>query len=54
MCIYISPEIQDVDEAWLGLGVRIEDDVLLTGLGAVVMSKALEKSVEDIEALMAH
>jgi Xaa-Pro aminopeptidase len=35
------------------LGVRIEDDVLLTANGAVVLSKGAPKTVAEIEKLMA-
>lgn len=36
-----------------GIGVRIEDDVLVTKDGPVVLSKNILKEVEDIEAYMA-
>ena len=31
--LYIDPENTDVDERWRGIGVRIEDDVVVTAEG---------------------
>ncbi len=50
--IYIAPDA-DVDEKWRGIGVRIEDNVLITAGGHEVLTAGLEKSADDIEALMA-
>ena len=36
-----------------GIGIRIEDDVLVTEDGCINLSKDIIKSVEDIEAYMA-
>jgi Xaa-Pro aminopeptidase len=36
------------------LGVRIEDDVLITDTGPVVLSAGVPKKIEDIEWLMAE
>jgi len=47
-----GPEFDDVDEAWRGMGVRIEDDVLIEESGNRVLSDAVPKSAQDIEALM--
>jgi len=48
---YIRPA-DDVPEAFWNIGVRIEDDVLVTPDGADVLSAATPKTVRDIEALM--
>jgi len=49
--IYVSPS-DDVDEKWWNIGIRIEDDVLITASGNEVLTAALVKEVDDIEALM--
>lgn len=50
--IYISPDPK-IDEKWWNIGVRIEDDVLITRNGNEVLTAALVKEVADVEALMA-
>jgi len=40
-----------VPERLRGIGVRIEDDVLVTGDGCEVITAATPKSIADIEAL---
>lgn len=48
---YIRPA-DNVPEAFWNIGVRIEDDVLITASGCDVLTQAAVKSVTDIEALM--
>lgn len=48
---YIRPGA-DVPEAYAGIGVRIEDDALVTPEGCDILTANAPKSVGDIEALM--
>ncbi|NEO31426.1 MAG: M24 family metallopeptidase [Symploca sp. SIO3C6] len=53
--IYINPEIQpfegqpEIDKRWRGIGIRIEDDILVTAEGNEVLTAGVPKSIEDIE-----
>lgn len=52
--IYIAENSKGVDKRWHNIGVRIEDDVLVTETGCKVLSAAIPKTVADIENLMAN
>ena len=49
--LYIDPDDDDVPESFRGIGIRIEDDVLVTEDGCEVMTAATPKSIADVEAL---
>ncbi|ENW86726.1 hypothetical protein F906_01795 [Acinetobacter pseudolwoffii] len=51
--LYIAPDDETVDAKWRGIGIRIEDDVVATANGPLVLTAKVVKTVEDIEALMA-
>lgn len=51
--LYIAPDDETVDAKWRGIGIRIEDDVVATANGPLVLTKGVVKSIADIEALMA-
>ena len=42
-----------MDEKWRGIGIRIEDDVVVTKDGCRVLTEAVPKTIAEIEALMA-
>ncbi|MBE9032516.1 aminopeptidase P N-terminal domain-containing protein [filamentous cyanobacterium LEGE 11480] len=53
--IYIRPDFvpaedqPEVPERWRGIGIRIEDDVLVTATGNEVLTAAVPKSIEAME-----
>jgi Xaa-Pro aminopeptidase len=51
--LYVPADLETVDPGWRGIGIRIEDDVLVTENGRRVLSEAVPKTVADIEALRA-
>ncbi|MFT4591155.1 MAG: Xaa-Pro aminopeptidase [Gammaproteobacteria bacterium] len=52
--IYISEQHSRVKKCYRGIGIRIEDDVLVTRDGCEVLTRALPVEAEAIEALMAE
>ncbi len=50
--LYISSDIQGVDRRWWGIGVRIEDDILVTKEGYTNLSQDLAVEIDDLEALV--
>lgn len=51
--IYIPHGTANVDSKWHGMGIRIEDDVIITETGHENMTAAVPKTVEEIEQWMA-
>jgi Xaa-Pro aminopeptidase len=51
--LYVAPDCQQVAEKWRGMGIRIEDDILVTPTGYEVLSHEAPKSVTEIQQLMA-
>ncbi len=50
--LYFSPKDDSIPKEWRGIGIRIEDDVLVTETDPEVLSKEIPKSIEEIEAIM--
>ena len=51
--LYIPEGMRGVAKKWQGIGIRIEDDVLVTKEGHDVLTSDAPKEVDEIEALMA-
>jgi len=51
--IYIRRD-DKIDPKYWGIGVRIEDDVLVTASGNHVLSKKAVKDIDEIEQLMSR
>ncbi|MGZ6241593.1 MAG: M24 family metallopeptidase, partial [Candidatus Binataceae bacterium] len=51
--IYISPDDESAPEHLRGVGIRIEDDVLVTAAGHEVLTAAIPKTIDEVEALTA-
>lgn len=50
--IYIQENLPDVDPKWWNIGVRIEDDILVTESGHENLTADLPVDIHEIEALM--
>ncbi|TKB48677.1 Xaa-Pro aminopeptidase [Ferrimonas sediminicola] len=50
--LYIGPDAE-VEARWRGIGIRVEDDVLITEEGHRVLTAGVPKEIDEIEALMA-
>lgn len=54
--LYIVPDTKpaedqpEIDQRWVGIGIRIEDDVLVTPTGNEVLTAGVPKEVEDLES----
>jgi Xaa-Pro aminopeptidase len=50
--LYVAAGDKKVARKWWNIGIRIEDDVLVTRDGHKVLTAAAPKSVDDIEAIV--
>lgn len=52
--LYFPADLLQVPECYRGIGIRIEDDVLVTRAGNRVLTDSVPRTIQDIEALMAR
>ncbi|HIG20489.1 MAG TPA: M24 family metallopeptidase, partial [Candidatus Poseidoniales archaeon] len=45
------PDIE-IDEKWSGIGIRIEDDILITDDGYEVLTQDCPKTIEELEGII--
>lgn len=50
--LYIPADCKTVDEQWRGIGIRIEDDLLVTEQGHEILTSGVPRTIVEIEALM--
>jgi len=51
--LYIAADAADVPAEYRGIGIRVEDDVLVTADGHENLTLSIPKEVADLEALTA-
>ncbi len=51
--LYVAVDDESVEPKWRGIGIRIEDDVVVTRAGRHILTDAAPKTIDEIEALMA-
>ena len=47
--LYFQPDDETVPPPWRGIGVRIEDDILVTAEGAINLSAGIPRTAADVE-----
>ena len=50
--LYVAPDA-DVSAKWRGIGIRIEDEVLVTADAPEILTSAVPKAIDEVEAWMA-
>ena len=52
--LYFQPDDLTVPEEYRGIGVRIEDDIVVTKNGAINMSAGIPRTADEVEAWLAR
>ncbi|MBI2945229.1 MAG: aminopeptidase P N-terminal domain-containing protein [Candidatus Wallbacteria bacterium] len=52
--IYVAAQSAGIDPKWWNIGIRIEDDLLITPSGNEVLTAAVPKEIPDVEQLCAQ
>ena len=52
--LYLDPKNENIPEAYRGIGIRIEDDILITLDGNKNLSSHIPSTPEEIEAIVGH
>ncbi|MFN8673993.1 MAG: Xaa-Pro aminopeptidase [Candidatus Sericytochromatia bacterium] len=52
--LYIQESVKGIPPEYIGIGIRIEDDILITKDGNENLSKRVPKTVEEIESVMGN
>jgi Xaa-Pro aminopeptidase len=52
--VYVAPDNTTVDKKWRGIGIRIEDSVLVTSAGYDCLTAGLPRTRSEIEKWMQH
>ena len=50
--LYVADDTEDVPPEYLGIGVRIEDDILVTETGYEVLTDGVPKEIDEVEELV--
>ena len=48
--LYVQPDDEDAPADLRGIGIRIEDDVLVTDSGPDVLTAGIPKAIDEVEA----
>ena len=52
--LYVAPDDPNAPDAFKGIGIRIEDDVVITDDGHLNLTREIPKTADDIEAWVTH
>ena len=50
--LYVDEHTENVPPEYLGIGIRIEDDILITKDGCEILTGGVPKEIDEIEALI--